>query len=662
MTVDIRAKVICDLGEVISGGWSDDHAQGSGLIRTRGEVIIKGIVKPVFGQRVNLGYVTNVKGQNYVVRMPRYLLVLSVFADPFRRQTTIQLGCPLTIKENFRGQKPEDLVADTRDDPANSDIICSTFDKATISISATHVAYECIIKLGLPRANLFTLSNWFAVEEFDLSAGYVSVLSDLLVSENKIGYVNANGALRVVPIISALGTYTVVSQKDIIDISSINSGQLPGAAVTVSYSYSKFRDPPDDDQVPEQKRNWTLDTTIGPPEVRTIQLDNGSEYSKVVIPKTEVGTGYDSFDRVTTRIEDRTTRVIATNPSYIRSYLSTGIFPIQEGDDIERKVTKFIYEAKAEEFENLPEPPPGQCRPLVRGRPFDPERDNVVLTQIETTFKSQMAVAGALGIVDYAGFVVIPQDLGPIIDDWDFTPSLVPNIVTEVVTTTFEVDKETGITKTVTTRELAQAFVQAGQQVGATEAAKVIEFGEIGARIRQGIIGVIKRGTKLVNLGSIVSIRQDRTYGLQRRPSRAERNNALSLKDFVEAADETDFIYGSESTVGNVVNYRVPYVSDDRISVGSDGKPRVVQKSNAESAAAAYARTQNALAFGHRNGFSLQLAASTIPAYPLERLSITADGLAGAYLCNGISWTFDSNGIVCNTDALLLGGIGTSAG
>jgi hypothetical protein len=659
MTVDIRAKVICDLGEVISGGWSDDHAQGSGLIRTRGEVIIKGIVKPVFGQHVNLGYVTNVNGQNYVVRMPRYLLVLSVFADPFRRQTTIQLGCPLTIKENFKGQKPEDLVADTRDDPANSDIICSTFDKATISISATHVAYECIRKLGLPLANLFTLSNWFAVEEFDLSGGYVSVLSDLLVSENKIGYINANGALRVVPIISALGTYTVVSQKDIIDISSINSGQLPGAAVTVSYSYSRFRDPPDDDEVPDDKRNWELDTTIGPQEVRTIELDSGSDYSKVVIPKTEVGTGYDSFDRVTTRIEERTTKVIATNPSYIRSYLNTGTFPIEEGEDVERKVTKFIYETKAEEFENLPEPPPGQCRPLVRGRPFDPERDNVVLTQIETTFKSEMAVAGALGIVDYSGAVVRePQ----IVDNWDYTPSIVPRIITEVVITTFETDKTTGVTKTTTTRELAQAFTQAGQQVGATEAAKVVELGDVGARIRQGIIDVIKRGTSLVNQGSVVNIREDRNFGLQRRPSSAERNNALSLKDFVEAADQTDFVYGSESTVGNVVSYRVPYVSDDRISVGPDGKPRVVQKSNAESAADAYARTQNALAFGHRNGFSLQLAASTIPAYPLERLSITADGLAGAYLCNGISWTFDSNGIVCNTDALLLGGIGTSAG
>jgi hypothetical protein len=662
MTIDIRAKVICDLGEVISGGWSDDHAQGTGLIRTRGEVIIKGIIKPVFGQRVNLGYATNVRGQNYVVRMPRYLLVLSVFADPFRRQTTIQLGCPLTLKENFKGEKPEDLVADTRDDPANSGIICSAFNKATVSISATHVAYECIKKLGLPFANLFTLSNWFAVEEFDLSAGYVSVLSDLLVSENKIGYINAAGALAVVPIISARGKYTAITKKDIIDIGSINSGQLPGAAVTVSYSYSRFREPPDEDEVPEEKRNWTLDTTLGPPEVRTIQLDNGREYSKVVIPKTEVGTGYDSLDRVTTRIEDRTTRVIATNPSYIRSYLSTGIFPVQEGDDIERKVTKFFYETSAEEFEDLPTPPPGQCRQLVRGRPFDPERDNVVLQQIETTYKSEMAVAGALGIVDYAGIVVIPQDLGPIIDDWDFTPSLVPNIVTEVVTTTFEVDKQTGITKTVTTRELAQAFVQAGQQVGATEAARVIEFGETGARVREGIIGVIRRGKKLVNLGSIVSIRQDRTFGLQRRPSRAARNNALNLKDFAEAADITEFVYGSESTVGNVVSYRVPYVSDDRISVGADGKPRVVQSSDAPTAAGAYARTQNALAFGHRNGFSLQLTANTIPAYPLEKLSINAEGLSGAYLCNGTSWTFDSNGIICNTDALLLGGIGASAG
>jgi hypothetical protein len=661
MTIDIRAKVICDLGEVISGGWSDDHVQGTGLIRTRGEVVLKGILSPKFGQHVNLGYVKNIGGANYAVRMPRYLVVTGVFADPFRRQTTIQLGCPLTIKENYRGEKPEDRSVDTRTDPANGDYVCSVFNKATISISAAHVAATCIRRLGLSLASPLSLTNWFTVEEFDLSPGYVTVLSDLLISENLVGYINTNGALAIRGI-GYSGTYTVIAEKDIIDIGPINSGQLPGDAVNVSYSYTRFKDPPDDDEEEggEEKRNWELDVTAGPQEERSVELRSGAQYTTVITPRTEVGTQYDSFDRVVRRIEERTTRVIATNPSYIRSYVSDNIFGVQEGEDVERKVTEFVYETQAKDFDESPTPPPpGQCLPPSARKLFDPARDNVLLAQIETTYKSEMAVAGALGIPEYSGVVVVPRDPDPpLLDNWEYTPSIVPRIVTEIVTTTFTTDKESGVTKTVTTRRGAQAFTQSGQQVGATEAANIIEFGETGARVRQGIIDVIKRGQKLVNLGSVVSIRVDRTYGLQRRPSASELNNALSSKEFVEDAEETDFVFGIAGS-SNVVTYRVPFSSDDQIAVGFDGKPRVTRTSDAPIKARAFARTQNLLAFGHRNGFSVQLAPDLIPAYPLSQLSVTAAGLTGAYICNGISWTFDSNGIVCNTDALLLGGVGT---
>jgi hypothetical protein len=64
------------------------------------------------------------------------------------------------------------------------------------------------------------------------------------------------------------------------------------------------------------------------------------------------------------------------------------------------------------------------------------------------------------------------------------------------------------------------------------------------------------------------------------------------------------------------------------------------------------------LAFGHRNGFSLQLSPVSIPAYPLDLLRISDGGTAAGYACNGTSWSFDSTGIICNTDALFIGGIG----
>jgi hypothetical protein len=278
-----------------------------------------------------------------------------------------------------------------------------------------------------------------------------------------------------------------------------------------------------------------------------------------------------------------------------------------------------------------------------------------VLSQTEVTYKSEMSVAGALGIVDYNSTVFTPTGGR---SNWVYHPLTSPDIVAEVVTTTFETDPASGISKTVTTRQQAQAFVQSGQQVGATEAFDAVENATSGNEAFALTRAVVLRGQNLVNLGSQVKTRTDRTFGLQRRPSRSERNNNLAVKTFVESTDSIDFVYGFE-TSENVVTYRVPYSSDDRIGLNQDGKPIVRLASDAPQKAAAFAKVQNSLAFGHRNGFSLQLPVDAIPTYAMDRLSITASGLSGAYVANGISWSFDSNGIVCSVDALLLGGAGT---
>ena len=56
MTLDIRAKVFCNKGPVISGGFSDDHVQGTGLIRTRGDIVLEGLVTLRPGDKIQIGY------------------------------------------------------------------------------------------------------------------------------------------------------------------------------------------------------------------------------------------------------------------------------------------------------------------------------------------------------------------------------------------------------------------------------------------------------------------------------------------------------------------------------------------------------------------------------------------------------------------------------
>jgi hypothetical protein len=645
MTVDIRAKVICDLGEVISGGWSDDHVQGTGLIRTRGELVLKGLVRTTLGQTVQLAYVQN----GYASRFPRALRVLGAFADPFRRQTTIQLGCLLTLRENLGPQLDIEKTADTWDDPENSNIVCNVFaDGATISISAAYVASLCATRLGLGFPDFSFLTNWYTVEQFDLTPGYANVLSDLLVSECYVGFLDASETLQIRSLLDFTGTYTVISQDRVIDIGPINSGDIPGDSVATSYSYKRFVVPELLDGEDKQIRDWERDETIGPAELRLIEHDLGV-YSRVVVPITTVVTNYDKFDRVISRIETTKTHVCVTNPAYVKWFAGEGK-AYNDFDDYLIKETYFNYESPADELAEPPNPPPGFCSQIFSAyRVYDPERDNKILSEITTTYQSEMAIAGALNIPEYSGDYTTPAGGS---SQWEFQPSLQVDVVTEIVQVIYEKDEESGITKTITTTQQAQALTQSGQQVGALEAEDGIEQGDP--------VTAVIHGKNLVNLGTVISTRTDREYGIQRRPSRSERNNNANTKSAVEAVSSIAFVYGLE-TSENVTSYSLPYAPDDRIGFNEETfKYVLVSESDAEVKARNYGRAQNGLAFGHRNGFSIQLAAPETPPYSLDRIRIDAAGYGSGYVCNGTSWSFDSNGIVCNTDALFVGGIGST--
>jgi hypothetical protein len=161
--------------------------------------------------------------------------VLSSFADPFRRKTNVELGCKLTYLEDLQ----EPVNWDVFDDPENEEE--DPEDEIPVfQIHASSVAYQCLSKLGIAASSM-PLNNKFSVESFDFSSGYVDILSNLLVSESYAGYLDTNEVLRIFPLYYSGGSGPVIDASKIIDISQINSGQLPGDAVTVSYSSLKLK-------------------------------------------------------------------------------------------------------------------------------------------------------------------------------------------------------------------------------------------------------------------------------------------------------------------------------------------------------------------------------------------------------------------------------------
>lgn len=122
MPIDIRAKVFCNIGPVISGNISDEPLTvGQGLIRCRGQLVLKGLFTPSVGSVVTLGYEQNGK----VSRIPRVLRVLGSFADPFRNTTSVSIGDKLVYLADknsaYQESKPNAPEQDFPDDAQPGD-------------------------------------------------------------------------------------------------------------------------------------------------------------------------------------------------------------------------------------------------------------------------------------------------------------------------------------------------------------------------------------------------------------------------------------------------------------------------------------------------------------------------------------------------------------
>jgi hypothetical protein len=252
MTVDIRATVTCSLGTLISASLSDDYIQGSGLIKTKGNCELSGLYNPPIGTVVTFAYT---KG-GVTRAVPRKMRVLSSFADPFRRTTKVELGCKLTYLQDLK----DPIKWNAFNDPENAELAPEDAI-VTLPIYASSAAFRCLSALGISASSI-PLTNRFSIAEFDFSPGYVSVLSDLLVSESYCGYLDYTEKLQV---FSLRGTSTggpVIDQTSLIDIGAIGVGELPGDAVVVSYSSLKLKAPDNEEVVcrladeENQEDNW----------------------------------------------------------------------------------------------------------------------------------------------------------------------------------------------------------------------------------------------------------------------------------------------------------------------------------------------------------------------------------------------------------------------
>lgn len=634
MTIDIRTRILCDLGDLISGEVSDSQIPDAGIITTTGSVVLKGTVSVEPGDVINISYLYG--GQ--LVFIPRKLLVLGSFADPFRDITTINIGCPFTYYGNL---KPEQ-----EDDEDGTD--CSTKGIIPPRIKASSVLNKCAKRLKVTPVQL-SLTNSFLLDEFDYSSGYVQVLDDLLKSEGYIAYINRSGQLRGIKLNQAGDNGPVIDQTNLIDIGPIGIGEIPATTVKTTYSSQKLKKPdpaetdnPGSDEAKQryQKRNWEEEVTFsGPTYLEDTYVDaQGNDVTETIEYSqwSKSTTYYDNKDRPTNRIEVVNGPTGETETYTNFKYKNTGY--ISYNPDFQKD---FYTDPSIGNPEVLSK---NGVKIYLCGQGPDTE-DVSESEDIES--EERYVYAPSSVIIQACGF---NDQVFYGLKDMPDTKYLV-----EYTRITYQKDIFGTYTKTTTERFLPEVLQPEGRESINRRASKL--FGPIAVGPtsieRASIIDAAKR---LTLESTEVRIRTEREFGLQKRPPASERISSAYSKtlDAFESTDETLIISGSASSE-NVLEFQVPYSCDDIIvKVGNTFE---VEESDAKIKAKQYGKIQNKLIRGLRSGVSIQIPAGLMPARPFSAIYLEAGGIIGMYRVNATSWAFDSNGIIASCDALYWGAI-----
>ncbi len=649
MAIDIRATVTCSLGTLISANVSDDYIQGSGLIKTRGTCEISGLVNPAVGQVVTFNYTKS----GLTRSVPRKLRVLSSFADPFRRTTKVELGCKLTYLSDLR----ERLNWAALDDPENAELDEVDTSIITVPISARSIANECLSKLGI-SASSNPLTNKFSIAQFDFSAGYVQVLSDLLVSESYCGYLDYTERLQVFSLQGTSNDGPIITQQKLIDIGPIGVGDMPGDAVTVSYSTLKLKvsdgtavaereeDEEEEDKItqlvpiggndPTQRANTSSVSKVIVPYSQTLEdgstisrtaVYSVSNYSQETVTYGKVTTPQGTQNVVRRRVMSERSSAVSVAGGIASQYLTNGF--TFGNSNVESSTTE-LFEYNSDGNETF--------RSLVR-------RGDALFG------------AGALGV----SWVVAQEDGGVAAVPLPTGLMLLEEVTVETYT-------NGDYRRTVTRRYGPWIYTIAGQQAVAEGRETLTTVSDI-----TGFINTALEGRHLLDV-TVSTERSGQGAGSQEAPSTEDQiNESLADSNTADPTKEyrTDSVGEIVLATGSPLAERrielsMPYAPDDTFTkVLTDINPDVytyyARSSDAKTKAMTYGRTQNRILLGNRSGMNIQVEPERLPNAPFGAYYVSANGVVTQYRTNGTSWTMDSSGIVASTDGLYWGVAGKAS-
>jgi len=654
MAVDIRAVVTCSAGELISGSTSDSYRAETGIIFQRGSCVVRGRRALSTGTPVSFTF----RNSSRIGRVPRRLLVLGSSYNPSDNSTAIELGCDFTLLQTFRENKVYRADMGGIGDPSLDDEDAKI---VTVPLLASNIATAILGKLGLGGSA--ALSNKFSVDEFDLRAGYVSVLSDLLQSENLVAWAGEGGTMRTANVTSVVGS-GFLNESNIVDVQPLSIGTPPAKNNSVTYSTLKLKEPDDAKKI--ESLNWerdesygvvtqvTVENPIKPGVGGTTEWQIPASFKYTYTPYTLVETTYDSLNRVAKRVTTENSIVAAIAPGYVQhisgrslsqssggigEYVITQTTP-PEGNVVLTTITTEVTSYKV--------PAPSE----FKGSAY-PEGYEIVDTVTTTVEEPLLKLTSSTNIYSSAG--KLNQEFAYGISGARFLAS---RQIRKMETAIGAEGQQ--VTKVLTEEYLCQAYTQEGQQaiVEAIEVnGELVEFFTSGKAVE--IFSNAAKSIKM--LGTRYDIASGRELWLQQRPPQGKRTIAAWAKGGdPNNGWKTQSVGATESVSGTgfgSAGFSLPYAPDDQfIKIVADGSVSYKAiRSDAPTKARNYLRAQLSLRAGLRHGVNVKASAFAFNQPVGAGISVGFKGISVYGFAEGVSYTMSPEGVIVSVDVVPLG-------
>lgn len=628
--MDARSYGWCSLGPLAPEGASlaADHAQQTGVRMVRGTIVLSGIHRPSPGTVVHLAYSD---GQSWLARLPLRLRVLSSFCNAWAatKTTSVSVGCDLRYFDN-RKQTPQALEAlkgsDLRAD--NGVTVPDIVKRVSIPpIKHSWIVDKILTELGLTAAGAIPLVNERLIEEFDMTAGYIAELGKLCDSEGYICYMNTLGQVAFQYKDKPVGIGALILQDDLADFNPINTGDLPGDAVYARYTTTKLVPPTDTDK-PEKisERNWERDYS----QTSGVYQHAYNEYIRVA-----TGEFYQARDSWGHKL-------------YYTANGNPVMFPKYDVQSIERQeVINYVKTTTTETRYD--------SHDRVQKR-ITTTSDQWGVTKSETSYTYKLdSFIGTYNSEDdelLEEVTIEYSPLGPVRLSMGLQAPFAQVSGGSYQSSRREIyytkNKKSGITRTRT--RSWSAFMNSD------------DGSEILSRLRdrkqpwESVEDIVAIATRLVAEPSVEQIRTERQFGIERRPTEAERaSDAWKDAPDIEEVAQTIWATGSAASQ-TAIELSPPYVPDDKITYSPPNTWSVIP-SNAQNKALRYAQIENKLLLGHRNGAGIQVLPEIISGEPLQLIYIRLNNCTAAFLLNGPTINITSDGATATADALFWGAV-----